>query len=139
MPKINFSNVTDEQNSGFTPLAEGKYVLTVEKCEADTTKNGNECFNLVFTIGDTKRKVFDTLYFTEKALNRVKKACSCLGVACEGEVDLTPEQFIGKSCNGYLVIRDYTGKDGTAKQTNDVNWWMSEKGDTIVGTQSIPF
>ena len=60
MPKINFSNVTDEQNSGFAPLAEGKYVLTVEKCEADTTKNGNECFNLVFTVGDTKRKVFDT-------------------------------------------------------------------------------
>lgn len=136
---INWDNVSTEQ-TGYEPLPEGNYDLFVEKCEEDITKNGNTCFNFTFIVEGKKRKVFDTLYLTEKALNRFKKASSCLNVELKGEYQPKAEDYIGKQCNASLIITSYIDKNGQTKQKNEINWWNSQKKeDKIIGTDEIPF
>ena len=135
---INYGEVSDEQTT-FTPLAEGDYTVTVEKCEEDVTKNGNPCFNFVFTVKDEKLKVFDSLIFTEKTVNRAKKVASTLGLDVTQPHDYQPADYIGKSCIAKVIITDYTGKDGTAKQKNEIDWWNSQKTETTQSSSKIPF
>ena len=135
MVKINL-DVADDSQKTFTPLAEGEYKVTVEKCEEDVTKNGNPVFNFTLAL-ENGRKVFDNLIFTPKTANRVKKVNSCFGLATSGDVEIAPTDYIGKSCIVKLFIEDYPAKDGTTKQKNTVDWWNSKAIETK--KEAMPF
>ena len=135
MVKINL-DLAEEPQKTFTPLAEGEYKATVDACTEDVTKNGNPVFNFTLAL-ENGRKVFDNLIFTPKTANRVKKVNSCFGLATSGDVEIAPSDYIGKSCTVKLYIEDYTGKDGTQKQKNTVDWWNSKAIETK--KEAMPF
>lgn len=136
MENFNWDNVSTEQQT-YEPLTEGEYQVTVEKCEENISSKGNKCFDFTFAIANSKRKVFDTLYLTEKALNRFKKASGCMGVKLIGQKQPVASEYIGKQCIVYVTIEDYTNKSGQPAKRNNVDWWRSK--EWIVGTEQIPF
>ena len=123
--KIDFTKVSDEEQT-FELLNEGKHLLKVVKCEEKTSNNGNEFWFITYEDKD-KTKVWDSLFFTEKTLNRVKKCFSNLGLDVEGEFDYTPEDILGLFMNAEIKIEDYVDKNGNKKQKNTIDLWQSEK------------
>jgi len=127
MPKLDLSNVKDEQNTGFTPLPEGNYTLTVEQCEEKTSIKGTDYWSIEYSVkGEDKKKIFDSLYFTEKTLNRVKHFFNVLGLDTTQEITYLPLDIIGKKINVDLKIRTYIDKNGQERETNEVDIWSAE-------------
>ena len=123
--EIDFSTVSDEQVV-YELLPEGLTLLKVVDCKKDTTKNGNEMW--IFTYENKEgSKVWDRLIFTPNTLNRVKKTFSNLGLDVSGKFDYQPEDTIGLYTNAYVIIEDYTDKNGVTKQKNSIDLWQSEK------------
>jgi len=115
MPKLNFTGVKDaKETSDLIP--EGIYNCMVDACDLRFTKTtGAEFFNLHLKVmeGDQSgRYIFDSLFFSEKALPRAKSALAALGIDVTGEVDLTPEMLIGKFCQVSVKHRkrEYNGE-----------------------------
>lgn len=141
---IDFRKVDDSETS-YELLTEGKHLLKVTKCEPKTSNNGNEFWSITYEDKDGNR-VFDSLFFTEKTLNRVKKCFSNLGLDIDGEFDYTPDDILGLYMNAEIKIEDYTDKNGTTKQKNTIDLWQSEKyeGKKVkpvkkVETDDMPF
>lgn len=146
--KIDFTKISDEETT-YELLNEGKHLLKVTACEEKTSNNGNEFWSIVYEDKEGQ-KVFDSLFFTEKTLNRVKKCFSNLGLDVEGEFDYTPDDIIGLYMNAEIKIEDYVDKNGNKKQKNTIDLWQSEKyGKTAKkstpkkvveeDTESVPF
>ena len=123
--KIDFRKISDEEVS-FELLSEGKHLLKVVKCEEKTSNNGNEFWFITYADKDGT-KVWDSLFFTEKTLNRVKKCFSNLGLDIDGEFDYSSDDIIGLYMNAYVKIEDYVDKNGNKKQKNTIDLWQSEK------------
>lgn len=122
---IDFTKVSDEETT-FELLNEGKHLLKVTKCEPKTSNNGNEFWSITYEDKDGNR-VFDSLFFTEKTLNRVKKCFSNLGLDISGEFDYAPDDILGLYMNAEIKIEDYADKNGNKKQKNTIDLWQSEK------------
>lgn len=122
---IDFTKVSDEEMT-FELLNEGKHLLKVTKCESKTSNNGNEFWSITYEDKDGN-KVFDSLFFTEKTLNRVKKCFSNLGLDISGEFDYAPDDILGLYMNAEIKIEDYIDKNGNKKQKNTIDLWQSEK------------
>lgn len=144
---INFTKVSDEEVT-YELLAEGRYILEVDKVEEKTTNNGNDYWLITYKTEDNQ-KVFDSLFFTDKTLNRVKKCFKCLGLDVDGEFDYDPDDIVGCKMNGSVIIEDYTDKNGNQKQKNTLNLWdceaipVSKKKKVVKATaaddEEIPF
>ena len=146
--RIDFSKVDDSEVT-YELLNEGKHLLKVTKCEPKTSNNGNEFWSITYEDKDGNR-VFDSLFYTEKTLNRVKKCFSNLGLDVTGSADYTPDDIIGLYMNAEIKIEDYTDKNGATKQKNTIDLWQSEKYvsgkkqapkkvEEVVDTDEIPF
>ena len=146
---IDFRTISDEEQT-FELLNEGKHLLKVTKCEPKTSNNGNEFWSITYEDKDGN-KVFDSLFFTEKTLNRVKKCFSNLGLDINGEFDYAPDDILGLYMNAEIKIEDYVDKNGNKKQKNTIDLWQSEKYqakakktapkkiETVEEDDSIPF
>ena len=148
--KIDFTKISDEETI-YELLNEGKHLLKVTACEEKTSNNGNEFWSIVYEDKEGQ-KVFDSLFFTEKTLNRVKKCFSNLGLDVDGEFDYSPEDIVGLFMNAEIKIEEYTDGNGNKKQKNVIDLWKSEKyqapakkapakpkTETIVDEEEIPF
>ena len=125
---IDFTTISDEQVV-YELLPEGQTLLKVVDCKKDTTKNGNEVWNFTYENKEGS-KVWDNLIFTPNTLNRVKKCFSNLGLNVNGKFEYEPEDTIGLYTNAYVVIEEYTNKNGERKQKNSIDLWQSEKYQT---------
>ena len=122
MPTINFSAIEEPRSydsEPTEPVPPGTYECKVQSVEESTTKEGGHPMWIVhFTIEAGEhagRTVLDRLFFTPKALPRVKLACRALGVDTDGEVELEPEMVMGERCQ--LVVRTKSFK---GRQENEV-------------------
>jgi len=123
--KIDFRTISDEEVS-YELLSEGLHLLKVVKVEEKTSNNGNEFWFITYQDKEGT-KVWDSLFFTEKTLNRVKKCFSNLGLDVSGEADYLADDIVGLYMNAYVQIEDYVDKNGNKKQKNTINLWQSEK------------
>lgn len=121
---INFKNVSDEEVT-YELLSEGNYVLKVDKCESKMSQKGTLYWSIVYVDKDNN-KVFDSLYFTEKTLNRVKKCFKVLGLDVDGEFDYDPEDIVGCYMNASVIVEDYQDRNGKDKQRNAIDLWACE-------------
>lgn len=67
---INFKKVSEESNTGFDPLPENRYNITVEKAEVTTAATGTEMVKAQFVVtdGDFKgRKLWNNFTLTPKS------------------------------------------------------------------------
>lgn len=140
MPKLDLTKVVEEEKT-FELLPEGNYTLTVENVEEKQSSKGNEFWSIEFSVAENgKKKIWDSLYFTDKTLNRVKKYFSCLGVDTSKVKTYLPIDIIGKSFTGAVFIEDYVAKDGTSKQKNSIDIWnSSELSNADKDAAELPF
>ena len=122
---IDFTKIDDSEVT-YELLNEGKHLLKVTKVEEKTSNNGNEFWSITYEDKDGNR-VFDSLFYTEKTLNRVKKCFSNLGLDINGEFDYSSDDIVGLFMNAYVKIEDYVDKNGNKKQKNVIDLWQSEK------------
>ena len=130
MPKIDFNKIDDVVD--FSPLPPGKYLCKLADIEEASTQNGDEMWNLRFQVMEGEsvgRYVFDRLVFSAAALKRVKLVCSRLGLNVDGEMDLTPQMIIGRSCLLAVQNEEYEDGEGTKKMRNVVPFAGYEKTD----------
>ena len=121
MPRIDFNTV--EEAEDFSPLPEGKYLCRLQTVEKAQTQYGDEMWKLRFAVAEgphERRYVFDNLVFSEAALKRVKLICSRLGVDVSGEVDLTPDLLIHRTCWITVDTEEYEDEDDRPKKRNVV-------------------
>jgi hypothetical protein len=124
MPRVNFGKVRSPKNE-FQPVPEGRYLVKLAEIEEDRTRNGDEMWKLRLVIqkGDhAGRFLFDNLVFSRKAIGRVKAVCASLGVDVTGEVNLTPEDLIGRQCMVATYVEDYQTSSGQIRQSNRIPW-----------------
>jgi hypothetical protein len=130
MPKINFAGIDDAGD--YTPLPKGRYFCRVDSIKESFTQHGDELWNVRYVVVDGPHKgrsVFDNLVFSEKAMKRVKYVCARLGVDVSGEIDLTPEMLVGKSCLVSVEIESYPDDEGKEKLRNRVPFAGIESAD----------
>lgn len=116
MPRIDMDKIPD--NDTREPLPDGTYRVELTKIEEKTTKNGDEMWNLDFTVRDKKfsgRHIFDNLVFSDAAMKRVKLVCSRLGLNVKGEVDLVPSMLLHREALVSVIIEDREIVDDTGK------------------------
>lgn len=121
MPRIDFSTVEDAK--GFDPVPEGTYLCRVDSIKESVTRGGDEMWALRLAIVDGPHKdrcVFDNLPFSPKGLKRVKLLCGALGLDTTGEIELTPNLLIGRTCRVEVNLEEYVDEKGQTKETNTV-------------------
>lgn len=143
MPVINFSAVNAKGSKA--PLDAGTWeVVLAEVNTGESSQKKTPYVELVWKVTDEdavktdgasakNSRVWDTYYMSEKALWRVQKVASALGVELDfpetGEVDVSEVQSVvaeafrdavGDSANVVTELRDYTNKNGEDAQATDV-------------------
>lgn len=117
---IDFGKIDDAPD--FKPVPAGKYLAELIKAEESTTEKGDPQWNLTFELLEGKvarRLIFDKLFFTEKALKRVKLVCGRLGIDVSSELELTPELLQTRLVYLDVEVTEYE-KDGKMVPTNEV-------------------
>jgi hypothetical protein len=123
MPKIDFTTIDDAQD--FSPIPEGKYLCRLAEVEEAHTRDGDDRWKLRFEVLEGPyqgRKIFDDLFFSAKALKRVKFVCSRLGldVSAQGEFDLQPDHILDRVAYVTVEIEEYEDDHGVTKKRNKV-------------------
>ena len=144
---INFNEVSDEPTI-YEVLPEGEYEAVITEVKAGTTKNGNDKWDIVFETAEGDR-IYDSLVFTEKTLNRVKKYYSLVGfdfTVVGEEYEPEPDDLMDGRILVSLGIREYTKKDGSKGTANEVNLFDCEpvqakpvKGKASAAKNGRPF
>ena len=144
MPKIDFSKIDDVAD--YTPLPEGEYLCRLTDIEETTTSQDDDQWKLRFLVeaGEySDRYIFDSLFFTPKAMPRVKLICSRMRVDVSGEVDLQPEHLLDRKVLVTVTIGEYEDEEGNSKRCNRVPFagydFADSDGDEDDGEDNVPF
>jgi hypothetical protein len=149
MPKVDFSNVSDEE---FPLIPEGKYLCKNEKVTPTKTKDGQfDMWKLkhVITEGDFKGSViFDNMTFNPNGLGRIKKLYSALGYDTSISKDCEPSDIEGgvfyvnikhETYNGVARAKvEFTGYE-KAINTVEVREPQGEVKETMSIEDELPF
>ncbi|RPH47036.1 MAG: DUF669 domain-containing protein [Planctomycetota bacterium] len=121
MRTIDFSQVPDAGE--YTPIPEGRYLAEVESVEEDVNKNGDDVLKLRLRVIEGEHAgaaIFDRLFFTPRALPRVKAVLKALGIEPSGSIEVTPELLQGRKCVIDVLIESYQKTDGSEGKSNVV-------------------
>ena len=121
MRTIDFGQVKDANE--YSPVPDGRYPVEIESVEEAANKNGDDVLKLRLRVTDGEHAgaaIFDRLFFTERALPRIKLVLRALGISTKGEVDVTPRLLEGRRCLVDVVVDTYTKSDGTDGRSNAV-------------------
>lgn len=103
MPNINFSDVPDAED--YPLLPDGTYPFRVNNVEVINGGTSQErwTLKLIITEGDAKGALLrDSLFWSQKALPRIKLFCSRVGISTEGAVNLHPKDLLDRE--GYVIV-----------------------------------
>lgn len=118
---IDFDQVNDAED--YSPLPDGQYLCELVEVEEATTRDGNEWWKLRFEVlkGEYQgRRIFDSLFFSDKALKRVKLILNRLGLDVSGRLKLTPELLQGRKVYIEVETEDYEDQEGKTRKRNKV-------------------
>ena len=90
------------------------------------------------------RCIFDNMVFNDNdsLRRRVKHICSSLGLDASDKVDLQPSAFKGRKCHVTVEVKDYIGKDGAEKRSNEVlfkGYEPAKEGEAEQNSKDLPF
>jgi len=106
----------------------------VKDCEEKESNSGTTYWNLNLEVVNgafAGKWLYDSLFFSQKALPRFKMACKALGLNVKGEAEITPQQLIGKKALVDIEIDNYDGK-----KRNKVAYAGYHKADSGVASPS---
>ena len=117
MPTIVFNEEKPQaERAPFEPLKPGKYNMEIVGTEFGRNDKGNEYMEVSLRDVDSSRRVWEKVYFTEKAIFKVRSLLSAVGVNTDAgtEFDLNPETATGaldgKTVGAEVTINEYEGK-----------------------------
>jgi len=120
-PVVNFGR--SEQPDPQQPIPIGEYKCKIVEVREKTSQKGEEYYSLRLEIieGDYDgRSVYDSLFFSPKALQRLKLICERLGINIEGDVEITPSLFLYKIVVVAIKQDFYINKSGQTINKNIV-------------------
>jgi len=110
----------------YTPLPEDSYLSQIVSAQETTTKkSGTENWKVKFEVltGEFRgRFIFDNFVLTEKALPRLKKLCSAIGMDVSRKVNVKPADLLDKKCLVDVIIETYDDDEGNEKTRNKVKF-----------------
>lgn len=117
MPMIAFTEEKPQaERLPFEPLKAGKYNMEIVGTEFGTNDKGNEYMEVSLRDVDSNRRVWEKVYFTEKAIFKVRSLLSAVGIDTQpgAEFDLNPqtagEVLDGTTVGAEVTINEYNGK-----------------------------
>lgn len=128
-----FTYDPNQAGGGFEALPEGEYEVLISKAEPTTSKtSGAPMIKVELTVrGDVeqegaKRKVFDNVVFSEKAMFKVHQIAGIAGVQAAANIDDFASQLYGKSVRIKTKNEEYQGKTNAK-----VHYYMESKVDPV--------
>ena len=121
MKTIDFSTVRDPNEQSLLPP--DRYLAEIERVEEDTSQRGDDVLKLLLRVTDGDHAgavIFDRLYFTEKAMPRVKLLLKALGISTEESIEVTPALLVGHKCLVDVYVDSFTRNDGSEAQSNAI-------------------
>lgn len=112
-------NVTD-----FISVPAGTYLCTISEVREGKTRNGDARWSLRLTVAEGEYAgrfaSFDSLVFSKRGLNRVRKVLKALGLPSKGKVEITPKDLEG--CKAFVEVRpsEYMAPSGDTIRQNEV-------------------
>ncbi len=112
-------NVTD-----FISVPAGTYLCSISEVREGKTRNGDARWSLRLTVTEgeyTGRFAsFDSLVFSKRGLNRVRKVLAALGLPSKGRVEITPQDLEGKKAFVEVRPSEYVTPSGDTIRQNEV-------------------
>ena len=121
MPTIDFSNVAAADE--FTPVPDGTYTVEVDEVNEEVSQKGDNLLKVRLQVIEGEHAgaaIYDRLYFSERALPRIKLVLDAMGVSTAGAVDVTPELLLGRKCQAEVTVDTYIKSDGSEGKSNSV-------------------
>ena len=112
-------NVTD-----FISVPAGTYLCTVSEVREGKTRNGDARWSLGLTVAEGEYvgrfASFDSMVFSKRGLNRVRKVLAALGLPSKGRVDLDPKDLEGRKALVEVRPSEYMSPNGDIIRQNEV-------------------
>ncbi|MFH1680734.1 MAG: DUF669 domain-containing protein [Candidatus Eisenbacteria bacterium] len=121
MKRIDFRQVANVDE--YAPVPQGQYLVEIEEAEEDTTRNGDERITLRLRVLDGEHAgaaIFDRIYFSPRALPRLKHLLGAVGVDTDQDLEVGPELLKGKRCLVDVTVESYVKTDGSEGKANAV-------------------
>jgi hypothetical protein len=121
MPTVDFTGVADANE--FTPVPEGTYTVEVDQVDEEVSQKGDELLKVRLHVIEGEHAgalVFDRLYFSQRALPRVKLVLDAMGLSTSGEVDVTPGLLLGRKCRVDVTVDTYIKRDGSEGKATSI-------------------
>jgi len=116
VPNINFNEIPDAE--AYPLLPHGTYPFRVQAVEVVNPDTHQERWTLKLLVTEGEQKgsfLRDTLFWSEKALPRIKLFCSRVGIPTDGAVSLEPRHLLDRE--GYVEV---TSEEWDGKTVNRV-------------------
>ncbi len=88
---------TDDSVTDFISVPAGTYLCSLSEVREGNTRNGDARWSMRLTVAEgefTGRFAsFDSLVFSKRGLNRVRKVLAALGLPSKGRVEIEPEDL----------------------------------------------
>ena len=141
MPRINFTGIPDE---GLIP--EGQYPCVVADIDEKISKKGDEYWRLKLQVQgeevpETGQFLWDSLFFSDNAIKRVKLVCRRFGLDVSKDMDLEPKHLLGRKALVDVIIEKYEDyKTGESRKRNSVPYAGYEKisGESVASSVAAP-
>lgn len=135
-------NVTD-----FISVPQGTYLCSISEVREGKTRNGDARWSLRLTVAEgeyTGRFAsFDSLVFSKRGLNRVRKVLAALGLPSKGKVEITPKDLEGRQAFVEVRPSEYMTPSGDTIRQNEVPYDgyrpMAEEQDGEELMAEVPF
>lgn len=106
----------EQAKSGFEPLPIGEYECIVTEAEVTTSSSGNPMIKVTLTVRDDveqdghKRKIFDNLVATEKAMFKFHQVGKAIGVEQAPSIESFAQSILYKPVRIKNKHEEYNGK-----------------------------
>ena len=136
-------NVTD-----FISVPAGTYLCSISEIREGKTRNGDARWSMRLTVAEgefTGRFAsFDSLVFSKRGLNRVRKVLAALGLPCKGRVEITPKDLEGRKAFVEVRPSEYMSPSGDRIRQNEVPYdgyrpMGAQDGEGEDLTAEVPF
>lgn len=96
--RYDFSTVED--NESFVLIPEGLHVCRIAEVRTGQARDGSERWRLRLEVDEGqwagRTAAWDSLTWSERGVHRVKKVLEALGFDVQGELELAPDELIGR-------------------------------------------
>lgn len=107
--KLDFTGM--DQVKDFVTVPEGTYLCRVAEVQPGVTRNGHDRWGLRLVVAEGefvgRQAAWDGLVFTERGMQRARRVFTALGLPAEGEVDIEPEDVVGREAFVTVQPREY--------------------------------